>query len=340
MSKNYVLKAKVDGEVVDMMPQTGADNVIVDASTNETLKERLATLLSQNSAINSALASKANLASPTFTGAPKAPTAAAGTNTTQLATTAFVQSEIASKIAAADAMIYKGTIGTGGTVTALPATHSTGWTYKVITAGTYAGVVCEVGDMIVCLTDGTTANDAHWTVIQSNIDGAVVGPASAVDAHVAVFSGTTGKVIKDSSFTIGKSVPSDAVFTDTHYTAKNVVGASATATANAAATNGNVRLNLIENNVVRSSNLIKGSGATTVISDANGVITINSSNSTYAAMTGATATAAGKSGLVPVPAAGKQNSVLLGNGTWGNAIRSGAAVPSDLAEGEMFVLIL
>lgn len=35
---------------------------------------------------------KANLASPTFTGTPAAPTAAAGTNTTQLATTAFVQS--------------------------------------------------------------------------------------------------------------------------------------------------------------------------------------------------------------------------------------------------------
>ena len=38
----------------------------------------------------SALTSKANLASPTFTGTPAAPTAAAGTNTTQLATTAFV----------------------------------------------------------------------------------------------------------------------------------------------------------------------------------------------------------------------------------------------------------
>ena len=37
------------------------------------------------------LAGKADLASPTFTGIPKAPTAAAGTNTTQLATTAFVQ---------------------------------------------------------------------------------------------------------------------------------------------------------------------------------------------------------------------------------------------------------
>jgi hypothetical protein len=33
---------------------------------------------------------KANLASPTFTGTPSAPTATAGTNTTQLATTAFV----------------------------------------------------------------------------------------------------------------------------------------------------------------------------------------------------------------------------------------------------------
>lgn len=35
---------------------------------------------------------KANIASPTFTGTPTAPTAAAGTNTTQLATTAFVNS--------------------------------------------------------------------------------------------------------------------------------------------------------------------------------------------------------------------------------------------------------
>ena len=36
----------------------------------------------------------ATLASPTFTGTPAAPTASAGTNTTQLATTAFVQQEV------------------------------------------------------------------------------------------------------------------------------------------------------------------------------------------------------------------------------------------------------
>jgi hypothetical protein len=36
------------------------------------------------------LSSKANLSSPTFTGTPSGPTASPGTNTTQLATTAFV----------------------------------------------------------------------------------------------------------------------------------------------------------------------------------------------------------------------------------------------------------
>ena len=40
-------------------------------------------------AIQTAIATKANLISPTFTGTPLAPTAASGTNTTQIATTAF-----------------------------------------------------------------------------------------------------------------------------------------------------------------------------------------------------------------------------------------------------------
>lgn len=45
-------------------------------------------------AIASAISSKADTASPTFTGTPAAPTAASGTNSTQLATTAYVQGEI------------------------------------------------------------------------------------------------------------------------------------------------------------------------------------------------------------------------------------------------------
>jgi hypothetical protein len=44
------------------------------------------------------IALKANIASPTFTGTPAAPTASAGTNTTQLATTAFVSTAVANLV--------------------------------------------------------------------------------------------------------------------------------------------------------------------------------------------------------------------------------------------------
>ena len=54
--------------------------------------------LTRKDYVDTALALKANLASPTFTGTPIAPTAPAGTNTTQIATTAFVQSGLGTKI--------------------------------------------------------------------------------------------------------------------------------------------------------------------------------------------------------------------------------------------------
>jgi hypothetical protein len=51
-----------------------------------------------SSQIDTSLALKANIASPTFTGVPAAPTATSGTNTTQIATTAFVSTEISTKL--------------------------------------------------------------------------------------------------------------------------------------------------------------------------------------------------------------------------------------------------
>ena len=45
--------------------------------------------------IETAFVTKADLISPTFSGSPKAPTAPAGTNTTQIATTAFVDANFA-----------------------------------------------------------------------------------------------------------------------------------------------------------------------------------------------------------------------------------------------------
>jgi hypothetical protein len=135
-------------------------------------------------------------------------------------------------------MVFKGTIGTGGTVTILPDIHTIGNTYKVITAGTYAGQVCAVGDMIICVVTGTTDNNSDWTVVQTNETGVVTGPSGSVDTHVAVFDGTTGKILKDSGFTLGISVPSGAVFTDTKVintlatTTKAYITGTTTATTN------------------------------------------------------------------------------------------------------------
>ena len=63
-----------------------------------------------------------------------------------------------------DAMVFKGTLGTGGTVTALPASdYVRGWTYKVITAGTYAGVDYALGDLIIALTSfNTEFKNSDW----------------------------------------------------------------------------------------------------------------------------------------------------------------------------------
>ena len=135
-----------------------------------------------------------------------------------------------------DALLYKGTVNSSlttedtvnGLYKDLPATHKQGWTFKVAYAGTYAGVNCEIGDTIYCITDGTAANNAHWTVVQTNIDGAVVGPSSSTDNAIARFNSTTGKIIQNSGVTIDDSnnltVPGTTALKNTlnSYTANNV----------------------------------------------------------------------------------------------------------------------
>ena len=162
---------------------TNLNNEITRATDAEsTLTTNLNTEITR---AKSAEALKAPLASPTLTGTPTAPTATVGTNTTQIATTAFVQTAVSDGIAASDALIFKGTLGTSGTITALPTTYKTGWTYRVITVGTYAGQVCEIGDLIVALVDrsGSGNLDADWCVAQTNINGAITGIKSG-DAYI------------------------------------------------------------------------------------------------------------------------------------------------------------
>ena len=120
---------------------------------------------------------KANKNSPEFTGTPKAPTAAAGTNTTQIATTAFVQSAVVA--ASTGAAKYQGgmTAASYGKLT----TYKAGWYWVVTEAGTIAGEACEVGDMVFCNTDHTagTKSDAHFDIVQNNIEAI---PLSVINA--------------------------------------------------------------------------------------------------------------------------------------------------------------
>ena len=92
-----------------------------------------------------------------------------------------------------------------GTDNPLPSTgYKAGQMWRVAEEGTYAGVECEIGDLIICLKDHAdgSAGNFDFMVVQANIDGAVTGADSAVDGHIVVFNGATGKVIKDSNIAI------------------------------------------------------------------------------------------------------------------------------------------
>ena len=188
------------GKTITALSET--DGKIAATASNIQITE------SQVTNLTSDLALKAPLASPELTGTPTAPTAAQGTNTTQIATTEFVVTEIDAKIEElGDAMVYKGTLagGSTGSYGALTPAANKGWTYKVTTAGKIDGVAVEVGDMLICNADSTAAATSSnyttivnkWDFVQSNIDGAVIGPSSAVtDASVAGFDGTAGRKLK------------------------------------------------------------------------------------------------------------------------------------------------
>ena len=121
---------------------------------------------------------KADKDSPTFSGTPKAPTAAAGTNTTQIATTAFVGTALANALTGAAK--YQG--GMTPAAYSKLTTYQQGWYWVVTEAGTIAGESCEIGDMVFCNTDNAgagTKKDAHFDIVQNNIDAI---PLSVINA--------------------------------------------------------------------------------------------------------------------------------------------------------------
>jgi hypothetical protein len=100
------------------------------------------------------LALKANAASPTLTGTPLAPTAATGTNTTQIATTAFVQGEKGWTISSVTGA-QSPTAAQSGTLFDFTATGSLTLPTTGLVAGeTHFGVFCDTNDNVD--VNGTT----------------------------------------------------------------------------------------------------------------------------------------------------------------------------------------
>lgn len=205
--KNYV-------QVVTELPSTGQEQGVIYVNTTDnkgyiydgsdftTIFEDTTDLSSAVEALETEVDGKASLAGATFTGT--VTLAADPQNNLEAATKQYVDRLVAG--------INDFTVGVVDSSTPLPSTgYEVGQTFRVAEAGTYAGVECETGDLIIVIKDYAegTASNADFLVVQANVDGAVTGPNASTDANIVVFDGTTGRKIKDSSVTIASV--SDAV---------------------------------------------------------------------------------------------------------------------------------
>lgn len=129
---------------------------------------------------------------------------------------ATIQSKINESFAANDAMRFKGTIGLtsvnnytiNGAAAEFPSkTAEVGDTYRVVTAGSYANINCEVGDLLICIKADATGKTTAWTVAQTNINGQIQHNINGVprnfysndsqsfDIFAPVVSGAVGQVL-------------------------------------------------------------------------------------------------------------------------------------------------
>jgi hypothetical protein len=200
--------AILDGDftVTGLMKRTGAGTYasITDNSSN------------WNTAYgwgNHASASYATLASPALTGIPTAPTAAANTNTTQIATTAYVQTELSDLISAAPAALD--TLNELAAALGDDANFSTTVTNSIAAKLPLAG-----GTMTGAITTNSTFDGRNVSVDGTKLDTIETGAtADQTDAEIraAVEAATDSNV-----------------FTDADHSKLNAIEAGATADQSAA----------------------------------------------------------------------------------------------------------
>ena len=129
--------------------------------------------------ISGAISSKADIASPTFTGTPAAPTATAGSNTTQLANTAYVKVEVEAE-----------------------RTNTTTLTNKTLTSPTInGGTISGITDLAIA-DGGTGASTAANA--RTNLGLGSLATLSAVGTSQITDSNVTAAKIADGNITPAK----------------------------------------------------------------------------------------------------------------------------------------
>ena len=168
------------------------------------------TQLDAKLATSTASSTYAPLANPALTGVPTAPTAAANTNTTQIATTAYVQTELADLVASAPATLdtlneLAASLGNDANF-ATTVTNSLAGKLST-TGGTMSGAIAMGTNKITGMGTPTASTDAATkgyvdtvTVAPSNLTGPITSVGSATS--IASQTGTGTKFVMDTSPTL------------------------------------------------------------------------------------------------------------------------------------------
>lgn len=133
--------------------------------------------------------------SPAFTGTPTAPTASPGTNTTQLATTAFVETAVSGFVAEVDG-------------TWIPADASGASLVLTVTNAVYRqiGTVVHVNTQLQYPSTGDTSN-AILSGLPSTINSSVISVANTVTTAAVSFIGRFNEGAKTITFLTQQNVP-------------------------------------------------------------------------------------------------------------------------------------
>lgn len=210
--------------------------------------------------------------------------------------------------------------GSNGTTVTIPNFKVDGYGH-VISAGTITYTSKDTDTKVTSV--GNHYTPASSTTKNVNATEIITGLSMDAAGHVTA--------VNKGSYTIAKSVPSDAVFTDTHHTGKTIVTSASTATTTASTVSDNsVRLNHIENGTVRSSVLLKSDSFCNVKGTAGNEIT-------FSVVTGTS--------LTSVARGDHSHSSYVNQNAFSNVVVNGVTIAADtttdtlaLVAGESIVL--